>query len=216
MSIGTYSELKTAIETWMARSGDTRISGNASDIVTLAESRLNRQLDLNIQKVDLAYTAGVSQYQLALPADYSIPISLKLTTFQVEAILTPRINGTYVRGLFNSVPTGWSINGTNIELDYPCNQSHTFLFRYQSKFALSDSAPTNWLLTNHPDIYLQACLVEAEFLAKDWQAAAIREGRLDKTIEEIMEQDAEQVAVGTLQTDAGIRPPGRFNIYSGF
>ena len=43
MAISTYSELKTAISDWMARSD---VSGSAADFITLGEARLNRLLEV--------------------------------------------------------------------------------------------------------------------------------------------------------------------------
>lgn len=40
MSLATYADLKTAIATWLARSGDTELSASADDLVTLAEARI--------------------------------------------------------------------------------------------------------------------------------------------------------------------------------
>lgn len=40
MSLATYSDLQTQVANWLARSGDTNISNNAADFITLAEARI--------------------------------------------------------------------------------------------------------------------------------------------------------------------------------
>jgi hypothetical protein len=215
MAIGTYSQLKTAIETWMARSSDTEISGNATDLVTLAEDRLNRDLPLRVNYTDTTLTGTAGSRALTLPSDFYEPVALWLTTFSVRTMLTPFIAGNVEVTTTRGTPQAWCINGTGIDLDILCDQAHTFLFRYRKSFALSDSATTNWLLTNHPSVYLQACLLEAELLAKDWEAAAIRESILTKMIDAIAWKDARNLALAPLATDAALVGNTGFNINTG-
>ena len=140
MAISTYAELKTAIATWLERSGDSAVTGNAADFVTLAESRLNRSLSLRAMETETTLTGTVSSRQLTLPSDYVEPKSLFLTTFGTQDWLRPFLAGTETLGTTNGTPTAWTINGTAIDLDRPCDQAHSFLFRYRQSFALSDAA----------------------------------------------------------------------------
>jgi hypothetical protein len=216
MALATYTDLLTAIQTWMARVGDVEISGNQDDILDLAESRLNRVLPLNAMRTDVNLTATSGSRFVALPSDFYEPVSLKLTTFGIETTLKPRVAGTYNRGVYAGVPKTWAINGTNIELDVIANQAHTLILRYRQKFALSASAPTNWLLTNYPDAYLQACLIEAELLAKDFQSASARNQLFTtQTVVEIADMDSKLTSVGTLSVDIGIGVQEPFNILNG-
>jgi len=217
MSIGTYAQLKTAIETWLARSGDTEISSNASDLVTLAEARLNRELKLRVSWTDAALTGTISTSTIVLPSDFIEPQSLFLTTYGVQTKL-----GTFVAGecpirTTNSVPTAWAIDGTNLQLDSPCDVAHTFIFRYLARFALSDTATTNWLLTNHPDVYLFSALVEAESLVKDTSQKwiALWKSRADEAIASINEIQARNTLVAKLRVDPAIGSRSAFNIYTG-
>ena len=59
MALANYSDLKTAIETWMERSGDATISGNAADCVALGEASLNR----SIQRLSLETTLNATAAQ---------------------------------------------------------------------------------------------------------------------------------------------------------
>lgn len=219
MALGTYSDLKTAIGTWLARSGDGVITGSAADYVTLAESRLNRMLPLQINRVDLVMScAAASRNPQTFPTDFYEPIALFLTTFGIETMLQPGIVGNFEYGTTQAAPQGWAINsnGTSlqIDLDRPCDQTHTFKFRYRKSFALSDAAPTNWLLTNHPDAYLAACLVEAATMTGD-DAAELWQGRLNMAIEEITYKDARLMALAPLTVDPALVTAPGFNIYTG-
>jgi len=215
MALGTYSQLKTAIETWMARSGDTEISGNSADLVTLAEDRLNRDLPLRVNYTDGVLTGTAGLRTLTLPSDFYEPVALWLTTFGTRDMLTPYIPGNVEADTTSGTPQAWGVNGTNIDLDVLCDQAHTFLFRYRKSFALSDSATTNWLLTNHPALYLQACLFEAEMLAKDFEAAAVRNQIVESMIEKIAWKDARSLALAPLMIDPALAGYDGFNINTG-
>ena len=212
MSISTYSELKTAVQTWLDRSD---LSANAADFIALAESRLNRVLPLRTMQVDVTLTGTGSSRSLALPADFVEPVALFLTTFGVQTRLTPRLAGTFEYGTVNGVPSAWCINGTNIDLDVPCDQAHTFSFRYRKSFALSDSVTTNWLLTNHPDVYLFAALVEAAFFIENPDFMAGVQGRLDLALKEVIDEQGRSLGIATLATDPALATRHRYNIRSG-
>lgn len=204
MAIATYSGLKTALETWLSRQSDTTISGNAADFVTLCEARLNRELPLRVMHTTTTLTGTTSSRSVALPSDYIEPVALFLTTFGVQTMLKPLVAGNFEYGTTSGTPTAWCINGENIDLDVPCDQAHTFSFRYRKSFALSDSNPTNWLLTNHPDCYLSGALVEALMLSQDMDSMALWEQRFRGAVESIAQSDARSIAVSTLQIDPSL------------
>ena len=85
-----------------------------------------------------------------------------------------------------------------------------FLFRYRQKFALSDAVPTNWLLTNHPDIYLAAVLVWSGLLitAEDvgmWNAL------LQSGIATLKQLDAKADSDVELEVDPGLLVRRRYD-----
>src|SRR5262249_19761192 len=156
------------------------LSVNAADFITLAESRLNRILPLRMTKLAITLTGTPGSASIVLPSDYVEPYALFLTTFGVKTALKPFVFGTIEQGSVNGVPAGWSIHRGAIALDVPCDQAHTFEFVYRQSLALSDAAPTNWLLDKHPDVYLLASLVEAAFFAENLDYMALARARLDE------------------------------------
>src|SRR5262245_30078978 len=212
MAITNYTELKTAVQTWLDRQD---LSANAADFITLAESRLNRILPLRMNWTDALLAGTPGSRTLVLPGDFVEPIALFLTTFGPRTKLTPLVAGTFEYGTTNGVPSGWSINGGNIDLDVPCDQAHTFSLRYRKSFALSDAAPTNWLLTNHPDVYLFAALVEAAFFIENPDFLTGVHQRLDLAIGELTTKEGRSVGLATLVADPGLRQSSAFNINQG-
>lgn len=214
MAISTYSDLLTAVAKYSWREGDSEFESSAEDFIALGESRLNRELPLRVMETDAELTGTVGSRDIALPTLYVEPIALHLTTFGTSTRLKPSVAGEMPLNMGNGVPSAWCINGENIQLDTPCDQAHTFTFRYRKSFKLSPSSSTNWLLTNHPDVYLAAALVwggvfmAAPDLAAPWKII------LDEAISEIGWKEARS-RVGTLSVDPALAARSGFNIISG-
>jgi hypothetical protein len=216
MSLSTKAGLETAISTWLART-DTRISGNADDMITLCEAKLNRDLVLRVMWTNSNQTGTGGSSTIALPSDFVEAESLFLTTFGVQTKLSRFAPGEYEIGTTAGVPNAWAIDGANIQLDLPCDQAHTFIFRYRQRFALVNPGDTNWLLTNHPDVYLFCALVEAESLSKDtgqnwinlWQA------RAQAAYTAVAIQETRHITAATLRTEPMISTSKAFNIFTG-
>lgn len=156
MAISTYSELKTEITDFMERED---ISGKAEVVVKLAEARLNRKLES--VEADVTLTGTVNSRSIDI-SSYSVieGIALFLLDDDGDEIeLTKRPEGTFPQTADTGEPEIWALDGDNIDFDCKLDEAYTFRFRYVGRFALSDAAPTNDLLTNHPDVYLAACVV---------------------------------------------------------
>lgn len=211
MTISTYAELTTAIQTWLDRSD---LSANAADFVTLGQSRLNRVLPLRMQHVVGSLTGTQGSASITLPTGFAEPFDLFLTTFGVKTRLTPQVYGTFEQGTTNGVPSAWSIQQGTIALDCPCDQAHTFDFHYRKNLDIATDS-TNWLLTNHPDVYLLSGLVEAAFFAENFDFQQMCQQRLDLAIAELAEKEARSKAVAVLTVDPALSAGGGFNINAG-
>jgi len=150
-----------------------------------------------------------------LPADFVEPYDLFLTTFGSKTRLAPRVIGTFAPGTVNGTPSAWSIYRQSIALDVPCDQTHTFEFHYRQSLTLSDAAPTNWLLGNHPDVYLFAALAEAAFFIENPDFMAGVQARLDLAIKEVMDKEGRTPAVATLAVDEALAAADGFNVRAG-
>lgn len=201
MALANYSDLKSSIATWMARSD---MSGTAADVVTLAEGRLNRELEAVETTVTLT---GVANSRTIDVSAYSIiePISLWVTpgSGQDEDEVEFKAPGTFAYLDSAGQPGMVALNGTNLKFDRPCDQAYSFRFHYRGRFALSDSATTNDLLTNHPDVYLAACLVWGNVYIMDAAKAAGFKALLDEFIRETKSHLAQRKR-GTLTVDPAL------------
>lgn len=207
MAISTYAELKTAISDWMARAD---LSGNAADFITLAEARLNREIPAVQTDVTLTGTLGSRRIDVS---SYSVvsPIALFLVDTDGDEIeLTQRADGTFPYLDTSDQPKFWAMDGNYIDFDCPLDTAYTFRFRIKQRYALSDSATTNWLLTYHPDIYLAASLIWGGAYVKDFPYAATFVSSLDSGIPSVKNIIMEQNR-GVLTVDPALRVSGNFS-----
>ena len=177
MAISTYSELQTAVANWLDRDD---LSARIPEFITLAEARFNREL--RIRKMETTTTAstvaGTRAYDL--PAGWVQGRNMQLNTDPITPLeyLSPEIMDRLYAGSSSGKPLTFTIIGDKYHLGPSPDAVYTVELVYYKKFdALTDSATTNDMLTDNPDVYLYASLLEAEpFLANDqrvqlWLAA---------------------------------------------
>lgn len=204
MSISTYSELKTAIADWMARSD---VSGSAADFITLGEARLNRLLEVVATTVTL--TGVVDSAQIDISALSIVePQDLYVTVNGREYFVAPRALGTFTIEETSGQPGLWAIEGNYIKFDRACDQAYSFRFVYQGRFALSDAAPTNEFLTNNPDLYMAASIVWGAVYTKDMHGGAMWTGMLAEFTAEVR-NNISQKKRSQLTVDPGLSGIGR-------
>lgn len=183
MPITNYSELQTAVGNWLNRSDLTTV---LPDFVALAEASLRRRIRRKTQRATLSLDSAT----VALPADVKELRAIVLypgTERETPLNIVTRVGLADVRA--GSQPTGRpraaAIVGTDLLLAPAPDQTYEAEITYYAAIPpLTGTAPTNWLLTEAPDVYLFASLVQAEpYLEHDarvvlWQTAldnAIRE-----------------------------------------
>ena len=180
--ISNYTELKNEISDWL---GDDTLSNKVETIIQLAEARLNRKLKSVRTDVDL--TGTLSSRRIDISAyDVIAPIALYMTTDGDEEFITNKPDGSFPYKDDNDEPSFYALDGNNdyIDFDCPLDEAHTFRFRYWGRFALSDSATTNQLLTDHPDVYFAACLMWGGIRHQDSELVAGYKSILDEFMNE--------------------------------
>ena len=87
---------------------------------------------------------------------------------------------------------GYVAGGAYVGVDYlwmylaPIPDQYYTISVYGSiNVTLSDTKPTNWLLTKHPDIYLYGALAEAEPYLKNDERIEVWNGRFEKGMDEL-------------------------------
>ena len=197
MAISTYSELQTAIINWMDRSD---ISGTAPDMITLAEAKLNRKLD--VVETTVVLTGTVSSRNVDVSAlEIVEPMSVYIadTVGGDEREVDLKAPGTFPHDDTNGEPGYVAVNGDNLVFDRPLDVAYSIRFRYRGRFALSDAAPTNDLLTYHPDVYLAASIM--------WGGIYIGDGGKAQGFKMILDEFIDETSSYLAQRKRGVISP---------
>lgn len=212
MAITTYAELQAAAANWLVR---TDLTQRIPEFIALAESRLNRVLRARLAEREVPMTAAVGARTIPLPAGFAEPLALWIEGLSGRRALRFIEPGLLAASSLWGEPVSWSVDGANLAFDRPCDQAYGVVLRMLAKFALSEAAPTNDLLTDHPDAYLFATLCEAGPFLRDTELAAAYEARLERAIDEINAKDARARAAATLSTEIPPRAATLFDITRG-
>lgn len=166
MAIGTYSELQTACANWLNRSD---LTARIPEFIALAEGYLQKELRTNdqITRTDITIDGEFED----VPSDFLEVSNFYLDT-SPKTTLTQVTQGALVTTYPNNTtgkPEAFSVVGSSFRFGPSPDGTYTGKLTYYAKIpALSDSQTTNWLLTNHPDVYLYTTLIQsAPYLGED-------------------------------------------------
>lgn len=149
MAIGTYGQLKTAVANWLHRTDLTSI---IPDFILLAEANIRR--DVRCRAMWNQTSGTLSGTTLAVPTGMIEATRVVIDSY-VKRYVTPEQFYPYDDGDCGV----YTIQGSNFVFS---TGSSAYVIDYVKAFtAFSDDGDTNWLLTNHADIYLFAALAEA-------------------------------------------------------
>lgn len=211
MAITTYSELQSAAAAWLVRSD---LTARIREFIELAEARLNRVLHGRLAETEASLSGVASSRTIALPSDYSDPLACWIVLSGERCGLTYADPLVYDATATAGQPAFWGIDGANLAFERPCDQAYDFVLRYRAKFALSDAAPTNWLLSAHPDAYLFATLAEAGPLLREAALSEAYEQKLTRALSEVNFKEARSRAMQGLRTEpAALLVQGRGHVF---
>ena len=189
--ISTYTLLKNAIEDHLNRS-DIDDEGVSAMAIDLAEAKLNRVVDHpNRMKRNDTFTVD-SQYE-TVPSDFWAVkrFALNTTPTQFLEYLSPeeiavkrQSMSASGRPVYYSVSANTS-GGHEFEFLPTPGTSYTGLLVYVAAIPPLASNSTNWLLNDHPDVYLYASMVEAEAWVQNDERSMYWSSKLDRALNEM-------------------------------
>jgi len=162
MSLTNYSDLKTSVANYLAR---TDLTDQIPDFIRLAEYRMRREVRIR-QMLKSATTATVSgDSTVEMPTDF-----LEVRDFVVVGNPTQPLNYFSPSALSrnaNSSTSGKPIDYTVLAAEFqlspiPSAVYTVQLLYYAAPELLSDSNASNVFMANVPDMLLYASLIEAE------------------------------------------------------
>lgn len=167
LAFDTYGELTAAIADWMNRSD---LSGSVNGMIALAESRIRRRLDPLFNEATITLTTAADGGG-TLPSNHGT-----INRVIYDTATLPRWSGYSVSDIGpGTVPLAYTLDANQIRL-WPACAVDVTLF-YQPDFpSLSPEAPSNELLSNHPDLYFFGAMLFAEgYVANDARAALFKD-----------------------------------------
>ena len=162
MALSTYAELKTGIANWLNRSDLT--DEISDDFIKLVESEYNSKL--RIRKMITSDTSFTIDSELeTLPTGFLQVRDFFIVSGSAKYSLTympPTQMDQTKGGSTSGRPIVYTILGGNFRFAPTPDATYTATINYYKAIdALSDSTTTNYILTNHPGIYLYGSLYHA-------------------------------------------------------
>ena len=215
MALSNYSELQSSVANWLNRSDlTTEITG---DFIVLTEKDFNSKLRIR-KMVESDSSFSINAETVALPSGFLQVRDLFILSGGTKYALTymtppqmDQIKGSSTSGM----PVAYTIIGDNFRFAPTPDTTYTGTLNYFKSFdALSDSNTTNYILTNHPAIYLYGSLYHAaNFLGGvDPQRLQQWQGMYTTAMERLERNDREdQYGSAPLQQRGDVTVSGSFN-----
>ena len=197
-SIVDYDSLITQVAAWLNR---TDLNAQIPEFIDMVERDVNRRL-MDQDMEQRSYTtmiAGTKKY--ALPTG-----CLSLKHIQVESgtqiypldYRTPQALATLNDRAANGIPQWYTLAGNEIEVSPPPDAAYALRVVFIKQVpSLDATTTTNWLIEDHPDIYLHGAVKEAWYFVRNLQEAQRHEGEYEKGIESLRVQDWNSAASGS-------------------
>lgn len=191
MSYDTYANLQTEIKAWLKRTSmaDTIVEG----FIALAESEMNRKLRTRNQEVRETFTLSTQYTDLTTLTNAVLEMrNLQINTDPVRALeyRTPYQLDNEMPSDTVGKPAYYTIHGDDLEVKPIPDTSYTAEASFYSKIAaLSDSNTTNWILANHPNIYLFGALYYGNIYIEEPGSAQSYKTLFEAAMDELNKQE---------------------------
>ena len=162
MAFTSYSDLKTTIANYLARSDLTSV---IPDFIRLAEERLRRDLRIRQMLVVATATTTGGDSTVGLPTDFLEMRDIHLNTNPISSLSYEAPNTFYAstRATESGIPRTYTVLASELQFAPIPDTAYTAQMLYYAKPPLlSDSNASNVFLANCPDALLYAALGEAE------------------------------------------------------
>jgi hypothetical protein len=168
MAFDTYSDLKTSIANYLARSD---LTTQIPDFIKFAENRLRRELRIRQMLSATTITATAGTVTVTIPSDFLEARDFVVNGNPVQPLnyVSPALYSRNSRGDVSGKPLDYTVLSNVFKLAPNPDSAYTLTLTYYAAPAyLSDSNTSNTFLTVCPDLLLYASLIEAEpFLMND-------------------------------------------------
>jgi len=165
MSISTYTELSDALTNWLHRAD---LTSHIPEFIAMGEAHLNRKLRVKEMEASATVTPSQSVRYVALPTGYMEQIAFTDDYGDPLTEVDPERLEQLAYGIGAQRPYYYRIS-SRIDFEAVADTAYSYTLRYRKRLDLATDL-TNSVLTNHPDAYLYASLMQsAPFIRDDAQ-----------------------------------------------
>ena len=230
MALDNYADLQAAIGNWLNRQD---LASAIADFITVAEAQMLRRFKQAMSEgvmLPRSMVANNAAFAIAaeyvnLPTDFLGVLSFSIDSLAVQLDYVGPQNLVYLkqkRGITatRDVPGVFTIIGSQFQFLPVPDQSYAGnLFYWQKPTPLSNANPSNWILANHPDVYLYGALTASAPYLMDDGRVPVWGGLFTAAIEDVLKSDPLPNDRAWLRMESGLtfRPHSTttFNINSG-
>jgi hypothetical protein len=215
MALNSYSALKTSIANWLNRSDLTsEISG---DFIVLTEKDFNSKLRIR-KMISSNSSFTIDAEEVDIPTGFLQVRDFFIVNGGVKYALkyiTPAQMDQIKGGSTTGQPNTYTILGDKFRFAPAPSSSYTATLNFYKEFdPLSDSNTTNYILTNHPAIYLYGSLYHAANFLGGVEPARLQQwqGMYTTALERLERNDREdQYGNAPLQQRTDVTVAGAFH-----
>lgn len=189
MALATYTDLQTSIANWLNR---TDMAAVIPDLITLAEARIARDLRLRSQVNSATITTIAGAQGASLPTgwlEFENVTVVSSPDIQLNYVNIQHLDTKYPKNSRSGTPVVYSIEGQQILFGPVPDSAYSVSVLYYKRLDPLSTTPTNWLLTNHPGVYLWAALAESAPFLKDDERALVWETKYKNEMEALQQSD---------------------------
>jgi hypothetical protein len=192
MALDSYTNLKTAIANFLARDD---LTSEIDDFIDLTEADFNRRLRIRaMENVNSSFTIDAETE--ALPTGFLQVKSFIITSSTPDQTLelATAFHQADTQGHTNvGTPRLFSIEGSNFRFSPVPDTAVTARLTFYKAFdSIDGSTATNFILTNHPDVYLYGALYFASTFIRgmDQTTVAQFKSQYEGALQQVKDADA--------------------------
>lgn len=204
----TWALLKTSARNWMANiSTDSLSEDRLEECIAFAERDFNRTIFTPDREA--ALSLSVTTQSTALPSGFwgfkSPPYLDAATDVVLQKIAPDDLRSTYPTSA-TGTPSHYAIEGTNILVGPIPASAQTIKGTYYAVIpALDGATATNWLLTNHSDLYLAATLYYCHLFLMDEKRALLWRSKMEGFVDQINRSGIRRAGSGRLTASHSVQ-----------
>jgi len=194
MSLDTYTGLKASIASTLNK---TNLTASIPDFITLAEAVMAREIT-SIGRVDNYADVEIGEDGWRLPCSADEIASVTYAGNPLTYLSPDRVGE-----VVSTNPGFYTVDGQVLRLA----PTGTVTIRLTKSFCpLSASVPYNWLLREHPDVYLYGALLQAAPFLRDDERIPVWRSFFIDAINSINQREIRRQIGGVLRVQSGPTP----------